>query len=136
MPKKQFDLIVFDWDGTLMDSTAAIVRSIQAAARDLGLPVPDSRAASFVIGLGLQEAMQTVLPGLEAKYYPRARMGLRSGGACRPLACRRRAVKARDYARRGSMRAFCRVRHAGPAASANKQFQTTSTRQPALLRAA
>jgi phosphoglycolate phosphatase len=71
MPRKQFDLIVFDWDGTLMDSTAAIVRSIQAAARDLGLPVPDSRAASFVIGLGLQEAMQTVLPGLEAKYYPR-----------------------------------------------------------------
>jgi phosphoglycolate phosphatase len=71
MPKKQFDLIVFDWDGTLMDSTAAIVRCIQAAARDLGLPVPNTRAASFVIGLGLQDAMQTVLPGLEAKYYPR-----------------------------------------------------------------
>ena len=38
MPRKQFDLIVFDWDGTLMDSTAAIVRCIQSAARDLGLP--------------------------------------------------------------------------------------------------
>jgi phosphoglycolate phosphatase len=71
MPRKQFDLIVFDWDGTLMDSTAAIVRSIQAAARDLGLPVPGERAASYVIGLGLQDAMQTVLPGLDPKYYPR-----------------------------------------------------------------
>jgi len=71
MAKKQFDLIVFDWDGTLMDSTATIVKSIQAAAKDLGLPVPDNEAASHVIGLGLQEAMQAVLPGLDPKYYPR-----------------------------------------------------------------
>ncbi|MGB4347082.1 MAG: HAD-IA family hydrolase [Burkholderiaceae bacterium] len=71
MPKKQFDLIVFDWDGTLMDSTATIATSIQAAARDLGLPVPDDRAASYVIGLGLQEAMQAVLPDLEPRFYPR-----------------------------------------------------------------
>lgn len=70
MAKKQFDLIVFDWDGTLMDSTAAIVKSIQAAAFDLDLPVPDKKAASYVIGLGLTEAMQTVLPDLEARYYP------------------------------------------------------------------
>jgi phosphoglycolate phosphatase len=46
MARKKFDLIVFDWDGTLMDSTATIVASMQAAARDLGLPVPDDRAAS------------------------------------------------------------------------------------------
>jgi phosphoglycolate phosphatase len=71
MARKQFDLIVFDWDGTLMDSTATIVRCIQAAARDLGLPVPDNRAASFVIGLGLQEAMQAALPNVDPKYYPR-----------------------------------------------------------------
>ncbi len=70
MPRKQFDLIVFDWDGTLMDSTATIVACIQAAAKDLGLPVPDRKQASYVIGLGLQDAMQAVLPGLEAKYYP------------------------------------------------------------------
>jgi len=37
---KRFELIVFDWDGTLMDSAGAIVASIQAAARDLGL-APD-----------------------------------------------------------------------------------------------
>lgn len=53
-----------------MDSTAAIVKSIQASAQDLSLPVPDQKAASFVIGLGLPEAMQTVLPDLEPKYYP------------------------------------------------------------------
>ncbi len=48
MSKKNFDLIVFDWDGTLMDSTAAIVKSIQAAARDLELPVPTIQSASYV----------------------------------------------------------------------------------------
>lgn len=71
MSKKQFDFIVFDWDGTLMDSTATIVQCIQAAAKDLGLPIPDREAASYVIGLALPDAMQAVLPGLEPKYYPR-----------------------------------------------------------------
>ncbi len=71
MPRKQFDLIVFDWDGTLLDSTATIVASMQAAARDLGLPVPDVRAASHVIGLGLQDAMQRAMPDLDPKSYPR-----------------------------------------------------------------
>lgn len=71
MAKKQFDFIVFDWDGTLMDSTATIVKCIQAAAKDLGLPIPDERAASFVIGLSLQDAMQMVMPDVDPKYYPR-----------------------------------------------------------------
>ena len=71
MARKQFDLIVFDWDGTLMDSTSAIVRCIQAAARDLGLPVPNDLLASHVIGLGLQEAMQLVMPDGEPRYQAR-----------------------------------------------------------------
>jgi phosphoglycolate phosphatase len=71
MPRKQFDLIVFDWDGTLMDSTATIVKAIQAAAKDLGLPVPSDAAASHVIGLGLGEAMQAVMPDIEPALYPR-----------------------------------------------------------------
>jgi phosphoglycolate phosphatase len=71
MAKKKFDLIVFDWDGTLMDSTAAIVNCIQAAAQDLGLPVPDKKAAAYVIGLGLHDAMQAVLAGLDVKHYGR-----------------------------------------------------------------
>jgi phosphoglycolate phosphatase len=71
MAKKQFDLIVFDWDGTLMDSTATIVKCIQASAKDLGLPIPDDKAAAYVIGLGLHDAMQAALPDLDPKYYPR-----------------------------------------------------------------
>lgn len=71
MAKKQFDLIVFDWDGTLMDSTATIVKCIQAAAKDLGFPVPNETAAAYVIGLGLEEALQTAVPALDATQYPR-----------------------------------------------------------------
>jgi phosphoglycolate phosphatase len=70
MPKR-FELLVFDWDGTLMDSAAVIVSSIQAACRDLDLPVPDKDAASHIIGLGLNEAMQALLPDLDAADYGR-----------------------------------------------------------------
>jgi len=71
MAREQFDLIVFDWDGTLMDSTAHITRSIQAACRDLGVPVPGDEAASYVIGLGLREALQMAVPTLDPADYPR-----------------------------------------------------------------
>ena len=71
MAREQFDLIVFDWDGTLMDSTAHITRSIQAACSDLGLPVPGDEAASYVIGLGLREALQIAAPTLDPADYPR-----------------------------------------------------------------
>ena len=71
MPQKLFDLIVFDWDGTLMDSTAHITRSIQASCRDLGLPVPDDEAASYVIGLGLRDALQLAAPTLDPADYPK-----------------------------------------------------------------
>jgi phosphoglycolate phosphatase len=71
MSRKLFDLIVFDWDGTLMDSTATIVKCIQSAARDLGLPVPSDASASHVIGLGLAEAMQAVMPDIQPALYPR-----------------------------------------------------------------
>jgi phosphoglycolate phosphatase len=71
MARQQFDLIVFDWDGTLMDSTAHITRSIQAACRDLGLPVPADESASYVIGLGLKDALQICAPTLAPTEYPR-----------------------------------------------------------------
>ena len=61
---ERFDLVVFDWDGTLSDSTAAIARAIQDAAADLGLPVPDDATASHVIGLGLHEALALAVPTL------------------------------------------------------------------------
>jgi phosphoglycolate phosphatase len=68
---RHYDLIVFDWDGTLMDSTAIIVRSIQEAARDLGLPVPEDAVASHVIGLGLGDALRHAVPALSHDDYPR-----------------------------------------------------------------
>ena len=67
---RRFDLIVFDWDGTLFDSTALIARCIQAACADIGLPVPSEQAASYVIGLGLHDALQHVVPGLPRERYP------------------------------------------------------------------
>lgn len=60
----RFDLIVFDWDGTLADSTPTIARCIQRAATDLGLPVPDDERASHVIGLGLADALAHAVPSL------------------------------------------------------------------------
>lgn len=59
---KHYDLIVFDWDGTLMDSTAIIAGSIQAACRDLGLTVPSDEAARHVIGMGLAGALRHAVP--------------------------------------------------------------------------
>jgi phosphoglycolate phosphatase len=59
---KRYDLIVFDWDGTVMDSTAVIAGSIQAACRDLGLPVPSDGAARHVIGMGLVQALRYAVP--------------------------------------------------------------------------
>ncbi|HRE15699.1 MAG TPA: HAD-IA family hydrolase [Rhodocyclaceae bacterium] len=66
----RYQLIVFDWDGTLMDSAGAIVRAIQAAARDLALPVPTDQQARHVIGLGLNDALQHAVPELSAARYP------------------------------------------------------------------
>ncbi len=70
MPRR-FELLVFDWDGTLMDSAFAITASLQAACRDLGLPVPTDENARFVIGLGLNDAMAHILPGIDAAEYPK-----------------------------------------------------------------
>jgi phosphoglycolate phosphatase len=68
---QRFRLLVFDWDGTLADSTAIIAGAIQQACRDLGLPAPDDAAARFVIGLGLADALRHVAPTLLAEDYPR-----------------------------------------------------------------
>ena len=66
---KRYDLIVFDWDGTVMDSTAIIAGSIQAACRDLKLPVPDDETARHVIGLGLQQALRHAVPDAPEEMY-------------------------------------------------------------------
>ncbi len=67
---RRFDLIAFDWDGTLFDSTALISRCIQAACADLGVAVPSDKDASYVIGMGLIDALQYAAPGLPRERYP------------------------------------------------------------------
>ena len=65
-----FELIAFDWDGTLFDSTAIIVRCIQEAVRDVGGTVPSEREAAYVIGLGLMQALAHAAPDVPRERYP------------------------------------------------------------------
>ncbi len=67
---RQFDLIAFDWDGTLFDSTAIITRSIQAAVVDVGGARPSDQDASYVIGMGLMQALAHAAPDVPASKYP------------------------------------------------------------------
>jgi phosphoglycolate phosphatase len=62
----RFELVVFDWDGTLMDSEARIVACIQAAFQDIGRPPPSREAAGDIIGLGLDDAMARLWPEADA----------------------------------------------------------------------
>jgi phosphoglycolate phosphatase len=67
---RQFDLIAFDWDGTLFDSTAIITRSIQEAVRDVGGTVPTDQQASYVIGMALMQALAHAAPDVPPQKYP------------------------------------------------------------------
>jgi phosphoglycolate phosphatase len=67
---KKYDLIVFDWDGTLFDSTAIITRCIQAAVVDVGGERPTDKQASHVIGLNLMEALAHAAPDVPKEKYP------------------------------------------------------------------
>ena len=69
MTEHNFDLIVFDWDGTLLDSTSLIASCIQESCVDLGLPRPADRDASYVIGLGLKDALTHAAPSLPRERY-------------------------------------------------------------------
>lgn len=63
--RQHYDLIVFDWDGTIMDSTGLIAECIQLAARDQGLPMPSTEDAKAIIGLGVYESTQRLFPELD-----------------------------------------------------------------------
>ena len=65
----RFELIVFDWDGTLMDSAGAIVGALQAACSDLGITEPSDESARHIIGLGLRDALACALPDLPEEQY-------------------------------------------------------------------
>ncbi len=67
---RQFDLIAFDWDGTLFDSTAIITRCIQMAVVDVGGRMPSEKDAAYVIGLGLMQALAHAAPDVPVEKYP------------------------------------------------------------------
>ncbi len=61
----RFELLIFDWDGTLCDSASMIVDSMQQAIRDLNLPPREDADISQLIGLGLSEGMQLLYPEIK-----------------------------------------------------------------------
>ncbi len=61
----RYDLVIFDWDGTLMDSTRLIARCLRSACADVGAPVPSEEEALFVIGLNTKDTLDRVVPTLE-----------------------------------------------------------------------
>ncbi len=67
---KTYSVVIFDWDGTLMDSTHSIVSAIQGACRDLELRVPTAAEAAWVIGLSLEPALRRAVPDLTASMEP------------------------------------------------------------------
>jgi phosphoglycolate phosphatase len=67
---RRYDLIAFDWDGTLFDSTRIITRCIQEAVRDVGGTVPDDRSAAYVIGMALMPALAHAAPDVPQDKYP------------------------------------------------------------------
>jgi len=69
-PARRFDLIVFDWDGTLYDSTQIIMRCIQAAVVDVGGRLPTEQEAAWVIGLALPQALAHAAPDVPREKYP------------------------------------------------------------------
>lgn len=60
---RRFELIVFDWDGTLLDSQQQIVDSMLATCADLAMTAPSREAVRNIIGLGLPEALDELFPG-------------------------------------------------------------------------
>jgi len=68
--QKQYDLIVWDWDGTLADSTGMITNALVKAAQQVGLPALDPAKATSIIGLGLRESIYALfgdLPEAQAR---------------------------------------------------------------------
>ncbi len=67
------DLLIFDWDGTLCDSLSRIVLCLQLSAADVGLPTPSVAAAKNIVGLGLDEVMKELFPGVDSVMTARLR---------------------------------------------------------------
>jgi phosphoglycolate phosphatase len=144
----RYPLIVFDWDGTIIDSHATIVECMQEASRELGLPVPEPERASHVIGLGLHDAMRIVAPDLPGTRYPEFiaayrrhflaredRMGLFPGmqELIASLAQTRQLAIATGKSRRGLNRALAATGLGAFFAASRCADETTPKPHPAML---
>ena len=65
--KRQYSLVIFDWDGTLMDSTARIISCMQKTAKIVGLPIPTPTKVKSIIGLSMDAVLDHIFPGSENK---------------------------------------------------------------------
>ncbi|MGH1461729.1 MAG: HAD-IA family hydrolase [Neptuniibacter sp.] len=62
-----YKLLIFDWDGTIIDSASRIISSMQAAARDCSFAIPSDEKVRNIIGLGLPEALEILVPDIDEK---------------------------------------------------------------------
>lgn len=65
----RYEIVVFDWDGTIADSVAQVVQALQQAARQLALPALDTQRTRALVGLGMNELLAELLPSLPASQY-------------------------------------------------------------------
>jgi phosphoglycolate phosphatase len=68
MNSRQYDLVIFDWDGTLMDSIAKIVTSLQSTAQELSIPIPTEAAVRDIIGLSMQQVLPVLFAGHQSVF--------------------------------------------------------------------
>jgi len=68
-------LVIFDWDGTLVDSVDHIADSLHQAATELGFPALELSAYRDIIGLGIVEALEQLYPGITAEELQQMREG-------------------------------------------------------------
>ena len=64
--KTNYDVIIFDWDGTLVDSIDWIVHCLQRAAEDCQVNIPEQQSVRNIIGLSLERSMQKLFPDINA----------------------------------------------------------------------
>lgn len=77
MTQKKYDLIIFDWDGTIINSEAHIIQTMQMAITDEGLTMPSQQSIRHIIGLSLQRAIESLFPDLSAETVKRVEDGYR-----------------------------------------------------------
>lgn len=145
------DLVVFDWDGTLVDSTARIADCLHRAALDCGLPVLSPARYRSIIGLGLPEALAALYPQADADlrqqlraHYARHYIALGEAEPCPPYAgapelldaLQARGIRlavATGKNRPGLARAFAQTGWASRFASSRTADETQSKPHPRML---